>query len=254
MIEEERTALREDPTHEARYWHGELEKIERMRSAYLDQQAEGLVSMSELKGKLATLDERRAVAERELERLTHHQERIAELERDAEGLVELYRRQAREGLDLCTPQDRHDAYKGLGIKVIAYPDGSIELTGTLLADPRSDNMGAMPSKTNHEDSQGILFLPVWALGNPRQLYQVSQTRLISVNCHLHRDVWVDFSNEGNKVGFGPFYEFPVGEVVHPLAEGISKRDVCEAQAPAHLQTPGQLVEEPNDLPIAQIIE
>ena len=33
--------------------------------------------------------------------------------------MELYRQQAREGLDLYTPQDRHDAYKTLGIKVIA---------------------------------------------------------------------------------------------------------------------------------------
>jgi len=143
MIEEQRAALHQDPTHEARHWHGELVKIERMRSAYLDQQAEGIVSMSELKGKLATLDER------ELEKLTYYQEHIAELERDAEALVELYRRQAREGLDLYTPQDRHDAYKALGIKVIAQPGGSIELTGSLLADLRSDNMGAMPNEEYH---------------------------------------------------------------------------------------------------------
>ncbi len=35
--------------------------------------------MSELKGKLAAIDERRTVAERELGNLTHHQKRIAEL-------------------------------------------------------------------------------------------------------------------------------------------------------------------------------
>jgi len=149
MIEEQRAALRQDPTHEVRHWHGELEKTERMRSAYLDQQAEGIVSMSELKGKLVTLDERRTVAERELEKLTHYREHIAKLERDAEALVELYRRQAREGLDLYTPQDRHDAYKALGIKVIAQPGGSIELTGSLLADLRSDKMGAMPNEEYH---------------------------------------------------------------------------------------------------------
>src|SRR5215203_7192537 len=149
MIEEQRAALRQDPTHEVRHWHGELEKTERMRSAYLDQQAEGIVSMSELKGKLATLDERRTMAERELEKLAHYREHIAKLERDAEALVELYRRQAREGLDLYTPQDRHDAYKALGIKVIAQPGGSIELTGSLLADLRSDKMGAMPNEEYH---------------------------------------------------------------------------------------------------------
>jgi len=53
------------------------------------------------------------------------------------------------GLDLCTPQDRHDAYKDLGIRIIAHPDGSIELTGTLLADPRSDKMGMIPDEEYH---------------------------------------------------------------------------------------------------------
>ncbi len=124
-----------------------------MRSGYLDQQAEGIMSMSELKGKLAALDERRTVTERELEKLTHHQERVAELERDAEALMELYTYQAREGLDLYTPQDRHDAYKAPGIKVIAHPDGSTELTGSVLAnfhsDLHSDNGRAIPSEEYH---------------------------------------------------------------------------------------------------------
>ena len=43
-----------------------------------------------------------------------------------------YRFEAREGLDLYTPQDRFDAYKDLGLKVIANPDGTIELIGGLL--------------------------------------------------------------------------------------------------------------------------
>jgi site-specific DNA recombinase len=144
MIEGQRAALRRDPTHELQHWHGELQKIERMRSGYLDQQAEGVISMSELKGKLAALDERRMVAERELEKLTRHRERIAELERDAEALMELYTYQAREGLDLYTPQDKHNAYKTLGINVIAHPDGSTELTGSVLAAMRSDSIQLSP--------------------------------------------------------------------------------------------------------------
>jgi site-specific DNA recombinase len=149
MVEDERKAIRHDPTHELRYWHGELEKIGQMRSGYLDQQAEGIISMAELKGKLAALDERRAMAERELEKLTHHQERMAELERDAEELMTLYREQAREGLDLYTPQDRHDAYKTLGIKVIAHPDGTTELTGSVLVGVDSDSIRSKPIERSH---------------------------------------------------------------------------------------------------------
>ncbi len=81
--------------------------------------------MSELKGKLAALDERRTVAERELEKLTHHQEQIAELEREAEAL------------------------KALGIKVIAYPDGSIELTGRVFVDVHSDKGEMIPNEEYH---------------------------------------------------------------------------------------------------------
>jgi hypothetical protein len=66
------------------------------------------------------------------------------LEREVEELMELYSYQAREGLDLYTPQDGHDAYKTLGIRVIAHSDGSTELTGGLLAELHSDNKFMIP--------------------------------------------------------------------------------------------------------------
>jgi hypothetical protein len=149
MHEEQRTALRGDPTRELNHWYGELEKVERMRSGYLDQQAEGIISMTELKGKLAALDERRAVADRELAKLLHHQERIAQLERETEALMERCCFEAREGLDLYTPQDRHDAYKTLGINIIAHPDGSTELTGSVLLDTNSDSIHSTPIGRSH---------------------------------------------------------------------------------------------------------
>jgi hypothetical protein len=51
---------------------------------------------------------------------------------------------AREGLDLFTPEDRHETYKALGIKVIAHPGGSIELTGRVFVDVHNDNSGMIP--------------------------------------------------------------------------------------------------------------
>jgi site-specific DNA recombinase len=143
MVADERKTVR-DPSRELRHWHGELEKVSQMRDGYLDQQAEGIISMTELKSKLAALEERRIVAERELEKLGRHEERIAALERDAEALIALYREQAREGLDLFTPQDRHDAYRTLGIHVMTYPDGSTELVGSVLVDVHGDNVRPKP--------------------------------------------------------------------------------------------------------------
>jgi hypothetical protein len=71
---------------------------------------------------------------------------MAELERDAEVL---YRLQAREGLDPFTPEDKHETYKTLRIKVIAHPDGSVELTGRVFADVHSDNGGMIPNEEYH---------------------------------------------------------------------------------------------------------
>ena len=144
FIEEKREALQDVPTHGLRHWHAELEKIERRRDGHLDQQAEGLISMAELKKKLADLEERRELAERELGKLARHHEHMAELERDAEALMERYTFEAREGLDLFTLEDRHDAYRALGIKVISYSDGTVEITGSALGDVCSDNVRPNP--------------------------------------------------------------------------------------------------------------
>ena len=139
MIEEERASLHKDPTQDIKRWWAEIEKIEQMRGGYLDQQAEGLITMAELKSKIADLQERKDIAEQELEKLTHHQERVAKLECEAEALIEHCRLQALEGLDLFTPEDRHDAYKALGTKVIAHADGAAELTGSAIVGASSSD-------------------------------------------------------------------------------------------------------------------
>lgn len=54
---------------------------------------------------------------------------------------------AREGLDLYAPEDRHEAYRAMGIKVIAYPDGSLELTGDALGEMRNDSVRSNPIET-----------------------------------------------------------------------------------------------------------
>jgi hypothetical protein len=49
-----------------------------------------------------------------------------------EALIEAYSRKARLGLDLYTPEDRFDACKALGVKILAYPDGKREFIVGLL--------------------------------------------------------------------------------------------------------------------------
>ncbi len=67
--------------------------------------------------------------------------------------MERYRFEAREGLDLYTPEDRHDAYRTLGSKVIALPDGTIEVTGDALP---VDRCGDAARSTPNESSASFL--------------------------------------------------------------------------------------------------
>ena len=48
---------------------------------------------------------------------------------ETEALIEAYSSKARAGLDLYTPEDKFDAYKALGLTMIAHPDGTMELIG-----------------------------------------------------------------------------------------------------------------------------
>lgn len=60
-----------------------------------------------------------------------------------------YRFEAREGLDLYMSEDRHEAYKTLGIKVIAHPDGSTELTGSASVEINSESVRLKPYRQWH---------------------------------------------------------------------------------------------------------
>jgi hypothetical protein len=166
FIEEERMALQDAPTHGLRHWHAELTRINRIREGHLDQQAEGLISMAELKQKLASLEERREVAKRELGKLARYHEHLAELERGAEALMERYTFEASEGLDFYTPEDKHDAYRRLGIKVICYPDGSVELNSSVLGGVCSDFARPNPIDLSQAPLSTVASLPFLTVTPP----------------------------------------------------------------------------------------
>jgi site-specific DNA recombinase len=135
MIEEVRGALRGDPDREAKVWLDKLVQIDRKRSAYQDQQAEGLITLDELRAKLAALEETRETAHRELVVLKGYRERIEELERDAEALLEHYAMLVPQDLDNLTPEERHNVYKMMQLKVSVRPGGTPEATWAFGGEP-----------------------------------------------------------------------------------------------------------------------
>jgi chromosome segregation ATPase len=103
--------------------------VERKRSAYQDQQAEGLITLDELRTKLAALEEARTVARGELAALKERRERIEHLEQDANAPLEHYAGMVPEALDELTSEERHRVYRMMRLNVVMYADGLVEVTG-----------------------------------------------------------------------------------------------------------------------------
>jgi hypothetical protein len=100
-----------------------------MRSGYQDLAAKGLMTFDELGEKLQGLEETRKTAEGELEVLRSRRERIEELERDKELLLKSYASMAPEALDSLLPEERHQVYQMLRLKVVAHVDSTLEVSG-----------------------------------------------------------------------------------------------------------------------------
>ncbi len=131
LVEQERRTVRGDPEREAKAWLDKLAEVERKRSGFQDMAAEGLITLDELRSKLADLEETREAAERELAFLKDRREQLEALERDTETIIQTYARMAPEALDSLTPEERHQFYKMLRLRVVVQPDGTTHVSGAV---------------------------------------------------------------------------------------------------------------------------
>ena len=90
--------------------------------------AEGLITLDELRTKLAGLDVTRETAERELEALGSHREKLKALKQDKEPVLETYAQMAPEALNSVTPEERHQFYRMLRLRVV-QPGRRTEVSG-----------------------------------------------------------------------------------------------------------------------------
>ena len=107
-----------------------IAECSRLRSAYQDQQAAGLMTLEELASKLAKLEETRSVAAAELEALEAREERLRELEADRDSLLASYAETVPEALDELSAEERMRVYRMLQLEVRPNPEG-YEVSGTL---------------------------------------------------------------------------------------------------------------------------
>jgi hypothetical protein len=129
MIEEERNAVGGNPEDEVRIWLERIAAGERKRSGFQDIAAEGLITLDELRGKLAELNDLRKTAETELRAIQSRRDALQQLERDRDSLIEHYANMAPEALDSLTPEGRHQLYKILRLRVTAAADRSLLAEG-----------------------------------------------------------------------------------------------------------------------------
>jgi hypothetical protein len=126
-------------------WLERLTEADHKRAKFQHAYAEDAITLEDLKARLAELDELRGLAHKELEALRHHEEEIAQLERDRDAALESYAGASEEALDRLTPERRHSLYKSFRIEVLAHPDGTTEIVlGNLLSAEEVCTVGTTP--------------------------------------------------------------------------------------------------------------
>jgi hypothetical protein len=134
------------PAEEAAMWAEGLEECDRLRGAYQDQQAMGLMTLEELGSKLKGLDETRRLAEVELAGLQAREKRAEELEKDRDVLLQSWAGAVPEAQDELTGQERNKIYRMLRLEVTPTSDG-FAVTGALgsVLHPGTGTTAAVPT-------------------------------------------------------------------------------------------------------------
>jgi hypothetical protein len=91
--------------------------------------AEGYITFDELGAKLSELEEIRTFAVERLEAIRNRQERIEEMEKDRDALLESYDSLAPEALEELAPEERHQVYRMLRLRVGVRIGGALEVNG-----------------------------------------------------------------------------------------------------------------------------
>lgn len=112
-----------DPGREARVLHERIDEGTRLRAAYQDQQAAGLMTLDELATKLKELEEAKALAQAELSGLSERQQRAQDLERDREALSRLCSEVVPQALEDLTWEERAHVYRLVKLEVVPTEEG-----------------------------------------------------------------------------------------------------------------------------------
>lgn len=128
---ERELASRRDPEQEAKAWLERIAAADRQRAKYQEMAAEELITFEELRERLEGLEEAKKTAHGELESISLHRQRLDELERSAEDLVRQYAAIVPESLDAISPEEKHQIYKTLKMRVLVNIEGTVKVETVL---------------------------------------------------------------------------------------------------------------------------
>src|SRR5215203_336647 len=128
-IELEKSGARGEPEREIKLWAEKLAEADAKRVRFQHAYAEGIISLDDLKARLAELDDARATAEREIATMEGRMERVRSLEEDRDAVLAELEAMAPKALDCLDPEERHRFYKMLRLRVRLWPDRSMEIAG-----------------------------------------------------------------------------------------------------------------------------
>jgi hypothetical protein len=96
-----------------------------MRHDYQEMAAKRLMTLDELSARLDQIENTRASALQNLGAIEDIQERVEDLERDRDALLEAYANATPEILESLEPVERHRIYRMLRLEVLVGLDGSL---------------------------------------------------------------------------------------------------------------------------------
>lgn len=132
MIRREEESLRRNPTQEIDAWLTSMSEADAKRRRYQEMSAEGLIEFSELRERLGELDEEKEIAELEIRNLREKSERIQEMRRNKDALLERLVEITPSRIDEIGSVERHKIYRMLGLKVVTTKGGTLTATGELV--------------------------------------------------------------------------------------------------------------------------
>ena len=181
LIEQEAPWRADGPDRESEILLGKVSECARLRAAYQDQHAFGLMTMEELAAKLEELEHAKALVQTELANLSERRRRVEELVRDKEAVI--------RGLDNLSPEEKSEVYKLLKLEVTPTPEG-MEVSGALLyseslpfekaslllpcsdtSSGRSQYFASATAKALPFNSSSVRALPLFAATDPASLYR-----------------------------------------------------------------------------------